>query len=734
MKNNFNKLGLISIVLGLLFSVMNTAVRAQICTPAASGLASWWPGDGDALDLRSRNTGVLTGTTFVGGQNGQGYRFAPGGIFSADGSGSLDISGDKITLEAWVKLESNGAHPASSFTGFMGKNNFPVQNYGLVFESGLISGTGPQLAANQWQVEYIFVNSAGTRVHNQRTHVVVTIDGNYHHFALTYDGSGAPTENVKIYVDGVLQVTDIGDVLDQMSGNIKSSPATPFTISAGNSAVSIDETSVYARTLSDAEIAAISRAGTAGKCKPTATVAPLGLTAWLAGDGDGADITGNGFNGVLHPDTVFVAGRAGQGFGLNGTTARVEIAGAPAFSPGSGSFAMDAWIKTAKNDADLQEVVCRYGPGGTTNITSSDVCMFVQDGRFSGEIRASSVGAAPQTLTSTVIVADGTFHHVVMQRDTAAGTMSIFVDGIEQSAALNAQSGGTITFTDDKPVVIGASVTFNSEAREQFFTGVIDEVDYFNRALTPVEVTSIVGAGLAGKLKVSVTPVGFSNAGAGLGDLGRNPGPNPFSPQAVNSSVGDATVTFAGVTTAGLTQEIPLDPSALPPLPPGFTPAGLYYDVATSSIFTGSPVVCFNLPSVTSAFARVRIMHLEAGAWQDRTAPVNSLPIICTTGLSSLSPFAIAFAPPTAALVTVSGTVTTPGGSGIFRATLSLRDDHGNIKQVTTNPLGYYRFDNVAVGGQYILSVQSKQRQYADNPRLVTVNDTVINQDFTSLP
>ena len=40
----------------------------QYCTPAAVGMVSWWSGDGNALDARSRNNGTLqNGATFSTG-------------------------------------------------------------------------------------------------------------------------------------------------------------------------------------------------------------------------------------------------------------------------------------------------------------------------------------------------------------------------------------------------------------------------------------------------------------------------------------------------------------------------------------------------------------------------------------------------------------------------------------------------------------------------------------------
>lgn len=267
--------------------------------------------------------------------------------FSADGAGALDITGNQVTLEACIKLENNSLQPAQAFTATIGKATFPNdQTYNLVFEGGATVVSG-NLPANQWIMEYILMDSNGTRTHNQSTNVIVTADGNYHHFALAYDGAGSPTDNVKLYVDGVLQATNI-PFGNFFTGNLKSSPAEPFRISTGGSGspFSADEVSVYNRALSAPEIAAIANAGTAGKCKPTATAAPTGLVAWFAGDGNANDIAGTN-NGTLQNGAGFAIGKVGQAFKFNGANA-VTVSDHPTLNFGANAdLSIDGWVQAA---------------------------------------------------------------------------------------------------------------------------------------------------------------------------------------------------------------------------------------------------------------------------------------------------------------------------------------------------------------------------------------------------
>jgi hypothetical protein len=53
-----------------------TQSGAQTCVQAPTGLVSWWPGDGDALDIVGGNNGMLqNGATFAAGMVWQAFVF-----------------------------------------------------------------------------------------------------------------------------------------------------------------------------------------------------------------------------------------------------------------------------------------------------------------------------------------------------------------------------------------------------------------------------------------------------------------------------------------------------------------------------------------------------------------------------------------------------------------------------------------------------------------------------------
>jgi Carboxypeptidase regulatory-like domain len=86
--------------------------------------------------------------------------------------------------------------------------------------------------------------------------------------------------------------------------------------------------------------------------------------------------------------------------------------------------------------------------------------------------------------------------------------------------------------------------------------------------------------------------------------------------------------------------------------------------------------------------------------------------------------------PPTASGVSVGGRVVTAGGMGIAGATVTIVDPAGNPRTTTTTSLGYYQFDEVEVGNNYVMSATAKGRSFVDSPVVIAVNDNIGNQDF----
>lgn len=87
---------------------------------------------------------------------------------------------------------------------------------------------------------------------------------------------------------------------------------------------------------------------------------------------------------------------------------------------------------------------------------------------------------------------------------------------------------------------------------------------------------------------------------------------------------------------------------------------------------------------------------------------------------------------PSAASVSVSGRVMVGKNTGVSNARVILTDSNGNVRTALSSSLGYYRFENVAVGETYVLSASAKLYQF--NPQVVSVMKEINDLNFSALP
>ncbi len=709
--------------LAVIFIFTTQIVHAQTCAPAPVGLVSWFSGDTNALDSRSRNNGTLGASSqFAAGQVGQAFQTtsATGSTVTAvaesPNTPPLDFT-NAFTIEMWVSPAQVGANNGTSFLACKGS-------------CGSASGFSYALVLNNNGSEVFF------RVGNGATFAALPSSplplNTFTHLAATYDGT-----TMRIYLNGVLNAsmaTAIGTLLDS------SQPLRIGGSDAGNTLGIYDEVSLYNRVLSASEIQTIANAGTAGKCNPTATVAPSGLVAWFAGDGNANDIAGTN-NGTLQNGASHTVGKVGQGFLFDGIDEQVVVGNVSSLDVQTGDFTIEAWANAAQNKFHF---IAGKDSCGDPNIYSLNINQLDAPG-----FRVNnSTGNSFIALASAVSLNE--WHHIVGVKE--AGNIKIFVDGVLQNtlpiSGSFAANGNNFS--------IGNRINSNpTGCGNNNFAGRIDEVSLYNRALTGAEITSIFNAGIAGKLKTATTPIGFALSEPSAEADGLT---SPFgifstissvrlqpsatadgsdiSPQVVSTTVGDATVTFPTVLTAGTTQQIPLDLSLFPSLPTGSASTGLTYDIATAATYTGSPQVCFNLPSVTTstAFGNLRILHLESNTWTNRTnlASINfATKTICTDGLASLSPFAVVNGFASAANASISGQVTTANGNGIRNIAIQLTNSEtGATIFAYTGSFGFYKFENVETGRTYILNASAKKYQFNNPSRVINLNQDLTDEDF----
>jgi hypothetical protein len=239
--------------------------------------------------------------------------------------------------------------------------------------------------------------------------------------------------------------------------------------------------------------------------------APTGLTAWWQAESnvnDSANLNVGTPNGALN----YANGISGSGFNFNGSNAWIYVPSSPSLDVGSGSgMTIEMWI----NPADLMQphplIQWNYNPAlppdtemgvsfwvsvPATNGGNGTGCLLIdlKDSSFRHKIVCTGSG----------LVTSGSWQHVAATYDKSSGNATLYLNGslvlqtnigsINPYTAQNLWIGSERDQIDgDKFNNIGNSSAF------AFYSGLMDELSIYNRALSGTEVTALFNAGSAGK-------------------------------------------------------------------------------------------------------------------------------------------------------------------------------------------------------------------------------------------
>jgi hypothetical protein len=201
---------------------------------------------------------------------------------------------------------------------------------------------------------------------------------------------------------------------------------------------------------------------------------PPNMISWWTGDGSADDLQ-NGNDGTLVNGATFAAGMVDQGFSLDGVNDRIDV-------PDSGNLdvssqmTIDAWINPTVLGGSIVDKITAGGSDGYL----LDV--------FGGKVRFVF---ASQEVTGGTTLQTNVFTHVAATYDFS--TLNVYVNGV-LDGTFSAEE--LALSPNGLPLIIGASQTGANT-----FSGLIDEVEIFSRALSEAEIQAIVAAGSSGKCK-----------------------------------------------------------------------------------------------------------------------------------------------------------------------------------------------------------------------------------------
>jgi hypothetical protein len=256
------------------------------------------------------------------------------------------------------------------------------------------------------------------------------------------------------------------------------------------------------------------------------TAAPSGLVGWWPGDGNAKDITPADHDGTLKDDkkdpspdtdTAFTTGEVGQAFLFDGEDDYVDVPYKSDLNPAN-AITVDAWINLSSTGNTFYPSIIQMGNVGNY---AESYALYVDTSlkvAFLVNINGTALGRA--TATSSTAISRGTWYFVAGTYDKATGSVNVYVNGKLAGSTTHTDvgsislTGRTLNATTNDLLLGKADRTSTpSPYPDSYFSGKIDEVELFNRALSGGttsasggELGAIYSAGSAGKCKCQEKP------------------------------------------------------------------------------------------------------------------------------------------------------------------------------------------------------------------------------------
>jgi hypothetical protein len=213
-------------------------------------------------------------------------------------------------------------------------------------------------------------------------------------------------------------------------------------------------------------------------------ISKAGLVGHWRLDGNAADTSGNGHDGVIFGNPKWVDGVIGGALEFDGDD-RVEMPGtssADGFAALEGELTWAVWFKTSGGGV-LNTIMCQ-GPAGAAHVQGNRSINVEASGVIM--IRAHSVGALT-SINSSSVVNDNEWHHVAVtiafETDGANDTMKVYIDG-DLSKGYEAN---TVNINQHSGVASDFIVTLGARGTTPF-NGLIDDVRIYDHVLSEVEI------------------------------------------------------------------------------------------------------------------------------------------------------------------------------------------------------------------------------------------------------
>jgi antitoxin component YwqK of YwqJK toxin-antitoxin module len=449
---------LIFLIIPLLLILTSSATYAALKLASGggsvnltAGLVGWWKMNGDALDSSSYgHNGTVTGATLATDHTGTANT-----AYSFNGSSnyiSLGDAGDQTTnnfsVSAWFKTGSSGA----------------IQT---ILDRRVSGSTGYFLTVDTDNKIHAFARD--TAGHSVTVISASSVnDNSWHHVVATYNKSG----NLTIYLDGSangtpFSLSSVGSVSISANTIIGYRSYVGSSLSYFNG--SLDDVRIYNRSLASTDVTALyAYQDATPKANIKAASGEKGLVGWWKMDGNIKDSSPYAKNGVATGLTPAADRKGAANKAYSFSTGKIDGFSQP-ISP-TGSRTLCTWFSSSST-ARQSLLANRAGTSGfafVVNRTSPGNLTYYHSGGSTLEVGA---GISPSI-----------WYHACATYDLSSATAKLYINGNLMGTQT---SFSTETLSSSKGA-IGAGDTSSND-----FSGSMDDVRIYNRALTDSEISSI---------------------------------------------------------------------------------------------------------------------------------------------------------------------------------------------------------------------------------------------------
>jgi len=473
-----------------IFLLAPSAVHAAVLTRPSNnlGLAAYWSfneaSGTQATDFSgNKNTGTLSGSTlpaWVSGKHGSALSFDGSSSYVNTGNNaSMGFSGKSFTISAWINTKDATTN-GSIYDAWQSPFSFRLFTTGGTVAFQLRNTSAADMLSGNWISAAINTNQ-------------------WYHVVAVYNYVNSTTGTAYLYLNGTLAVSAACSAANcTLMDNIGTIPR--LIGKKGDSANYfngiIDDVRVYSRALSATEITNLYQSGAA----QVVAINSNGLTGyWNFNEGSGStakDFIETAPTGSIVGSPSWVPGKQGTALSFNGSSQYTDIP----LTVNYPAITVSAWFKAASLSVSNSRIVANdhtdtagHMDGFQLMFNSGGATGFFDVGNGSTEGRA----------TWSQQLSTGTWYHYVGVYD--GSHVYAYLNGVQVASA--SYAGGAIASSP-----FDVNIGRNPQYAGDYFSGVVDDVRIYSRAMSAGEVAALYTAAIpAGKVTLNTSSANLTN-------------------------------------------------------------------------------------------------------------------------------------------------------------------------------------------------------------------------------